>query len=107
MNDINKVKNDELLEFLMTSDFVEEWTTEELKFMLVKFREFYRYIYSLKNREIDHKDGEIKKMEELTKHLNDKSIEDSNEISELNHTLTKLKNRKLTIGERWSGKLKL
>ena len=40
-------ENDEILEYLMTSDFNENLNKDELKALLIKFREFYRYMYSV------------------------------------------------------------
>ncbi len=98
-------ENDEILEYLMTSDFNENLNKDELKALLIKFREFYRYMYSVKDNKVIDRDFEIKKLKE--------DIEDKKEdITKLNFSKSELENernllkrRKLTFIERIKGKL--
>ena len=62
-------ENDEILEYLMTSDFDENLTKSELKALLIKFREFYRYMYSVKDNRVIDRDFKIKKAEQEIIHI--------------------------------------
>ena len=42
---ISELKDEEIMEFLMTSEFEDDYKPEELKYLLVKFRYFYRTLY--------------------------------------------------------------
>ena len=41
---ISELKDDEIMDFLMTSDFESEYKPEELKYLLYKWRYFYRLL---------------------------------------------------------------
>ena len=102
---VQKFKNEEILEYLMTSDFNEELTNKELKALLVKFREFYRYMYGAKDNKIIDKDFQIKKLEEKLKVTEKNIIDLVNKNTELEQEKIKLKKRKLTLLERIKGKI--
>lgn len=95
----------EILEFLMTSDFNEKLSPDEAKFLLLKFRYFYRQTYS-KNELL------TTEIESKNKKLEDQDIVSKKNINNLvleNKTLTEkmntIMNRKLTLMERISGKI--
>lgn len=103
---ISELKDEEILDFLMNSDFDGDYSPEELKYLLVKWRYFYRSIYSSMGRVKDDSSAEVSKLNEeisLLKNqvtqLQIKNLKDS-------EALSALKKRKLTIGERFSGKIK-
>jgi hypothetical protein len=90
----------EILDYLMTSDFNEGLTMEECKFLLLKYRSFYRVAYSVtqKNKDI---------IEEINKKLEEKENElklNIVNITKLDEELKQEKNRKLTLKERFLGK---
>ena len=103
---ISELDDDELVEFLMTSDYEQDYKPEELKYMLLKFRNFYRVLYSKHSHIKDDKEILDKENEEqinfLTKQLKNKE----NDISNLESKIDKLKNRRLSFMERLSGKVK-
>lgn len=108
--EINKLEDKDILDFLMVSDF-ENLNPEELRFLLLKFRYFYR-ISSTKNQHYlsdiefikNHSDRQIK---ELKTQLNKIGIRNKDYEIEIN----KIKNKKLTLSERFAvwrtGKIKI
>lgn len=98
-------ENDEILEYLMTSDFNEELNKSELKALLIKFREFYRYMYSVKDNRVIDRDFKIKTFKEEITFMKEKIIKLKFEKSELENERNLLKRRKLTFMERIRGKL--
>lgn len=102
---INELSEDEILDYLMTSDFEEGLTPVEFKFLLKKFRNFFKLVNS---RFVSQKDI----IERL--HEDIKCIKKQNETDLLNFDLEKQKteqkfknllNRKLTWKERFKGKI--
>lgn len=98
-------ENDEILEYLMTSDFNEELNKSELKALLIKFREFYRYMYSVKDNKVIDRDFKIKTFKEEITFMKEKIIKLKFEKSELENEKNLLKKRKLSFMERIRGKL--
>ena len=102
-----ELKDEDLLENLMTSEFNEEYRPEEYKFLLHKFRYFYRIIQGNLSR--------LKSQIEVETRLNFEQIQGLNKIidqekiknAELQNKIDlSSKERKLTWSERWSGKIK-
>lgn len=98
-------ENDEILEYLMTSDFNEELNKSELKALLIKFREFYRYMYSVKDNRVIDRDFKIKNFEQEITFMKEEVIRLKFRKSELENERKLLKRRKLTFMERIRGKL--
>mgnify|MGYP006082422263 CR=1 FL=1 len=98
-------ENDEILEYLMTSDFDENLTKSELKALLIKFREFYRYMYSVKDNRVMDRDFKIKKFEQELTFTKEEIIKLKFRKSELENEKNLLKRRKLSFMERIRGKL--
>lgn len=94
------LNENEILDYLMTSDFNEGLTQEEFRFFLLKFRYHYRVLYSRLESQRYLLDEKIELVNELTDKINKlenlinlKDEEIKNEI-----------NRKLTLRERLTGK---
>lgn len=96
----------ELLNYLMTSDsFDEGLTPDEFKFLLIKFKYFYRLSLA-KNEQIGL---------QIEKFINDKNEWDQLNQNKINILLVEIasikdkihlyNNRDLTFKERWKGKL--
>tara|TARA_X000000368_G_C23054444_1_gene723155 strand:- start:329 stop:637 length:309 start_codon:yes stop_codon:yes gene_type:complete len=98
-------ENDEILEYLMTSDFNENLNKDELKALLIKFREFYRYMYSVKDNRLIDRDSKIKKLKEDIEFKKEDIIKLNLSKSKLENERKFLKERKLTFIERIKGKL--
>jgi hypothetical protein len=104
---ISELNDEEILEFLMTSEFETDFSPDELKYLLVKFRYFYRLIHgkyemSSNNNESISSLYEEKisiKTEEINKLLA--------QIQLMRDEVDSIKNRKLTLKERISGKINL
>lgn len=97
--------DDSILNFLMTSDFDENISPEDLKFLLIKFRYFYRIIAGKSyNLDVERKkfDFEI----ESLKKFNEEELNIlENKYNTISNELNILLNRKLTIKERLLGKI--
>lgn len=102
---ISELKDDEILDFLMTSDFEGDYKPDELKYLLFKSRYFYRLLHG---RHENIKGDNIVKIKELEDECKSKDIQYENvlvENAELKNQIDGLKNRKLTMKERFSGKI--
>jgi len=102
---INELKDDEILDFLMTSEFEGDFKPDELKYLLNKWRYFYRILHGMSERLKVQNDG-------IIRDLNDKISQLESEITSLKVSNAKnedkidsMKNRKLTWKERFSGKI--
>jgi len=102
---ILELTDEEILEFLMTSDFENEYKPEEIKYLLFKWRYFYRVLHgkvdlikSDKEFEIESLVGEIERLKTINKELMVKNKDQEEK-------LLQIKNRKLTLKERISGKI--
>lgn len=102
---ILELTDDEILDFLMTSEFEEDYKPEELKYLLHKFRYFYRVLYGKYDLSKDDVISKSKKIDEITT-SNDLQINQMmSEIANLQNQINNLKNRKLSLQERLSGKI--
>ena len=102
---ISELKDDEILEFLMTSDFEGDYSPTELKYLLTKWRYFYRILNGRSDRDVQKLEGDVQKLESKVK-SNDLQIENlKKEVINKNDIITTMKNRNLTFKERWSGKI--
>lgn len=104
---MNELTDKDILEFLMTSDFNENLTPEESRFLLFKFRYFYRLQHSkmdgLNNVIVDLE----KKLKDTEEDLNSKLFISQSEVVLTKEQMDKIKNRKLTLIERLTGKIKI
>ncbi len=90
----------DILDFLMTSDFQEGFNNEETRFLLLKFRYHYRVLHAKMesmNYQLDQKDEQISSFKKEINDLKDK-------ISKIEENLTTEITRKLTWKERFYGK---
>lgn len=95
----------EILEYLMTSDFNEGLTPDEFRLLLFQFRNFFRII-SGKNELLKTEIvGAERKFQEVYKSF-EKKIEDLQiQKADVENKLMFNSTRKLTLRERWTGKL--
>jgi len=102
---VNNLSEEEILHYLMTSDFNEGLTPDEFKLLLFKFRNFYR-MFSGKN-ELLKSDKEI-----IKRNFDEYRISKENEINGILSQKAKIdddlhfakQSRKLSWKERWIGK---
>lgn len=99
------MSDEEIVEYLMTSDFNDGHTEEEFRFLLLKFRTLYRLLKS-KNEQINHSlNTAIMDFEEFRVLNTDMLIKANEDVFLLQNTLEQELNRKLTLKERFTGKL--
>ena len=108
---ITKLTESELLNYLMTSEFNEGLTPDQFKFLLFKFRNFYRISsgkYENSKVEIEGKKREVENIKTITSQEIDKYKSEKIEAEKLlDDTLQDFYLRKLSFNERWNGKIKL
>ena len=89
----------------MTSEFTDDYSPAELKYLLVKWRYFYRLSQG-RNEQIKVKgEGDVQKLEYDKELLNNTIGQLSLRIIEKDDLINSLKTRDLTWKERWSGKI--
>ena len=102
---ISELKDDEIIDFLMTSEFEDDYKPEELKYLLHKWRYFYRLLNGKAERLKDATDFEIKKLGEESSSNENKYQKSLVDVADKQNIIDSLKNRKLTWRERFSGKI--
>jgi hypothetical protein len=101
---IGELTDKEILEFLMTSDFQENLSPDELRFLLLKFRNYYRV--SLSKNDLIYSELEVyKKNAQSIDVFNQKIKELSDQNSNLSDKINTIMNKKLSIKERLFGKI--
>jgi len=102
---VYNLSDEELLDFLMTSEFDENFSIDQYRFLLKKFRNFYRVIYCSVSNYKDRMDNSLveKKMKE--EELEIKTKEFDYQTTELINKLNRIRNKKLTFKERILGKI--
>lgn len=94
----------DILDYLMTSDFNEGLTHDEFKFLLLKYKGYYRIIYT-KNERLKYTVDELEdKLKNVEKELSNIKEEFFNTKKDLEDKLEKEYNRKLGFWERVFGK---
>jgi hypothetical protein len=102
---ISELKDNEILEFLMTSDFEGDYSPTELKYLLTKWRYFYRILNGRLDRDVQKLEGDLQTIENQIKTKDLQIGNLKNEIINKDDIITTMKNRNLTFKERWSGKI--
>ena len=102
---ISELSDEEILNFLINSEFEGDFSAKELKYLLIKWKYFYRVLYGNLERIKDTKDNEIRNLngevEILKKNLTITQIE----RLEKENAVNSLKNMKLTWKERLTGRI--
>ena len=102
---ISELRDDEILEFLMTSDFEGDYSPTELKYLLTKWRYFYRISNGSADRDKLKLEGDVQQLEYKMK-SKDLEIQRLQVLHvSKDETINTMKNRELTFKERWSGKI--
>ena len=102
---ISELKDDEILDFLMTSDFEDDYSPTELKYLLVKWRYFYRVLHGSSERKSENFQSEIKNLKGEVEGLKiEKTKLQANLVNKQN-IINGLKNRNLSFKERFTGKI--
>jgi len=102
---MNNLSTEEILNYLMTSDFNEGLNPDEYRFLLLQFRNYYRVMSGrneLLKSDIISKSEKIKEIEDLKRKEIDNTL---SQKADLENQISQLKNRKLSWKERWTGKI--
>jgi hypothetical protein len=102
---ISELTDDEILEFLMTSDFESSYSPEELKYLLLKWRYFYRLHQGKYERTKIDAEGDVRVLETEIKSLRNENTLLLSKVADKQNTIDSMRNRNLTFKERWSGKI--
>lgn len=103
---ISKIEDDELLDFLMTSEFEENYSPDEYKKLLLKWRYFYRLLYGKNEKNNISNKNEIEKLNNELEIEKQKNNNLTTIINENKIKIYELKNKKLSFKERITGKIK-
>jgi len=102
---ISELNDEEILDLLMTSEFENNLSPVEFKFLLKKWRYFYRLLHGRLDRtrdDLEYKIKTIKEESDVVKSSNYNLLVESAQKDDL---INQMKNRKLTWKERWTGKI--
>ena len=104
---ISELTEEEILDFLMTSDFEGEFKPDELKYLLLKWRYYYRVLKGKHDLLKTDKNYDVSLYEEKIKFLQTEISSIQAMLFESNNLVEELKSRKLTLKERLTGKINL
>ena len=102
---IKELTDEEILDFLMTSEFEDSYSPEELKYLLYKWRYFYRLFNGRYERNKYDSEFIIEQLQSQMKDLNNYKTTVEIKLAQSEDTINSMKNRKLTWKERFSGKI--
>lgn len=102
---IKELLDDEILDFLMTSEFEDNYSPDELKYLLQKWRYFYRLFNGRFERYKSDSEFTIESLMDQIKSLNNDRNIFQMKIADKEDVINSLKNRKLTWRERFTGKI--
>ena len=102
---IAELKDEEILDFLMTSEFEGDYSPEELKYLLVKWRYFYRLLHGQLERV---KDDRLADNRALLAEIESLKVQLNQVLStkaKLEDDVQSMKTRSLSLKERFTGKI--
>ena len=102
---ISKMTDEEMLDFLMTSDFENNISPEEFRFLLNRWKYFYRVIYGRLERTKQDLTHEVDTLKQQVESLEMSRMAVQVESARKDDIIDSMKNRKLTFKERWTGKI--
>ena len=102
---IKELTDEEILDFLMISEFEANYSPEELKYLLLKWRYFYRFFNGKFERYKTDKEYENDQLKSQIDSLNKYKTTVEIKLAQSEDTINSMKNRKLTWKERWTGKI--
>jgi hypothetical protein len=103
---ISELNDETVLNFLMTSDFNEQdYSPSELKYLLVKWRYFYRLSQGRNEQIKKISEGDIQNLNNDIEILNSKNYSLSVMLDEKELTISSMKQRDLTWRERLYGRI--
>lgn len=102
---ISELNDEDVLNFLMISEFEGDYSPTELKYLLVKWRYFYRLSQGRNEQLKNHTDGEIQKLNEEVKLIDNQKNNLLVKLADKDNLIHTLKNRNLSLKERFKGKI--
>jgi len=102
---ILELNDEEILDFLMTSELEGDLSPKELKQLILKYRYFYRLLHGKMDRIKNDKDSEIEELKNQVNEKNNQIMFLQMQNVEKEDLINSMKNRKLTWKERFSGKI--
>lgn len=102
---ISKMTEEELLEFLMTSEFENDISPDEFRYLLSRWKYFYRVIYGRLERTKQDLTYEVDSLRGIIDSAEMGKLAAQMESARKDDIIHSLKNRKLTFRERWTGKI--
>lgn len=102
---ISELNDEELLDLLMTSEFENNLSPVEFKFLLKKWRYFYRLQNGKMQRIKEDLTYSVDKLNGDVSGLKKQNYDIMVESAQKDDQIHSLKNRKLTWKERWTGKI--
>ena len=102
---ISELNDEEILDLLMTSEFENNLSPTEFKFLLKKWKFFYRILHGKLERTKDDLTYKVNTLNEDVKGLKNQNYEIMVDSAQKQDQIELLKNRKLTWKERWTGKI--
>lgn len=103
---MTELKDDEILEYLMTSDLNENLRTQDYKYLIFKFRYFYKSLYgNFQNYKIE-KEAFMKDLQSISDNLSKEKYNLQVENADLKNQIDlNSKPVKLSWKERFTGKM--
>jgi hypothetical protein len=102
---ISELNDEDILNFLMTSEFEGDYSPEELKYLLVKWRYFFRLFQGRSEQSKMNLEDKILKIEEQLELKKKGEFDLQVELAKKEDLISSIKNRDLTFKERWTGKI--
>ena len=106
---ISELNDEEMLDLLMTSEFENSFSPTEYKFLLRKWRFFYRILHGRMERIKDDLTYKVDSLQENLESIKEQNykimVDGAQKQDQIDILKNVLKNRKLTWKERWTGKI--
>jgi hypothetical protein len=103
---ISELNDEDILNFLMTSEFNEgDYSPAEFRYLLTKWRYFHRYFQGRNEQTKMGLEDTIKRLEDELDGKKKIEFDLQVKIADKDNLINSLKSRKLTWSERWSAKI--
>jgi len=102
---ISELNDEEILDFLMNSDFEGDFKPEEYRYLLHKWKYFYRILHGRTELAKVNHDAEIRHVMSEKETINNSLYDNQVKLADKQNIIDSMKSRKLTWNERWSGKI--
>ena len=102
---ISELNDEDVLNFLMTSEFEGDYSPAELKYLLVKWRYFFRLFQGRSEQTKMNLEDRLLKIEEQLEIKKKSEFDLQVELAKNEDLISSIKNRDLSWKERWTGKI--